>query len=170
MEVWMWLIPLIGSLGAAGAAIAAWQSAKATKNTVLAQILMQITDAYSSPEMLSRMLNLRNWQEKHQTDFAKKFAEMRNDRDEYAKIEQIDKDRRRYSHHFNKIRLLLDSGLVNESFVKKIAPPEQVDFLLEVIEPLEKALNLNYHHSTFDTFRRIYHKESLREAKPLLYN
>ncbi len=98
MGEWIWLISLIGSLGAVGAALAAWRSAKETQKTVLAQILMQITDAYSSPEMLSGMLNLRNWQQQHGSDFAKKFGEMRWT--DYSKIEQIDKDRRRYSHHF----------------------------------------------------------------------
>lgn len=157
MEEWMWIIALIGSLGAVGAALAAWQSAKETQKTALAQILMQIMDAYSSPEMLSGILNLRNWQQQHGSDFSKKFGEMR--RSNYSKIEQIDKDRRRYSHHFHKINRLLDSGIVNESFVKKVISPGQVDFLLEVIEPLEEALNPNYDHSTFDTFRRIYNKD-----------
>lgn len=159
----MWLISLIASLGAVGAALAAWRSAKETQKTVLAQILMQITDAYSSPEMLSGMLNLRNWQQQHGPDFAKKFGEMR--RNDYSKVEQVDKDKRRYSHHFHKIRLLLDSGVVSESFVKKVVSPGQVDFLLEVIEPLEEAINPNYDHSTFDTFRRIYRKDDIRGGK-----
>jgi len=160
MEKWIWLISLIGSLGAVGAALAAWRSAKETQKTVFAQILMQITDAYSSPEMLSGMLNLLNWQRQNGLDFAKKFGEMR--RTDYSKIKQIDKDRRRYSHHFHKIRLLLDSGVVSEGFVKKVVSSGQIDFLLEVIEPLEEALNSNYNHSTFDTFRRIYHKDDTR--------
>jgi len=160
MKEWEWLILLIGVFVAACAAIAAWRSTKATERTGLAQILMQITDAYSSPEMLSGMVNLRSWKEKHPTDFADKFAEMRNDRDEYAKIEQIDKDRRRYSHHFYKIWLLSDRGLVNKGFVKKVAPRDQVDFLLEIIEPLEKAMNPKYDPLTFVFFRSIYHKES----------
>ena len=160
MEEWIiWVISLIGSLGAVGAALAAWRSAKETRKTVLAQILMQITDAYSSPEMLSGMLNLRKWQQQHGSDFAKKFGEIR--RSDYSKIEQIDKDRRRFSHHFHKIKLLLDSGVVNESFVKKVVSPDQVDFLLELIEPLEEALNPNYDHSTFDTFRKVYHKDDI---------
>lgn len=163
MEEWIWLISLIGSLGAVGAALAAWRSAKETQKTALAQIIMQITDAYSSPEMLSGMLNLRSWQQQHGLEFAKKFGETRHT--DYSKIEQIDKDRRRYSHHFHKIWLLLDSGVVSESFVKKVVSAEQVDFLLEVIEPLEEALNPNYNHSTFDTFRRIYHKDDIRGGK-----
>ena len=163
MEEWMWLIPVIGSLGAVGAALAAWRSAKETQKTVLAQILIQITDAYSSPEMLSGMLNLRNWQQQHGLDFATKFGEMR--RSNYSKVEPIDKDRRRYSHHFHKIRLLLDSGVVSESFVKKVVSSDQVDFLLEVIEPLERELNPSYDHSTFDTFRRLYRKDDICDGK-----
>jgi len=159
----MWIISLIASLGAVGAALAAWRSAKETQKAVLAQILMQITDAYSSPEMLSVMLNLRNWQQQRGSDFAKKFGELR--RSDYLKVESYDKDRRRYSHYFHKIRHLLDVGLVNESFVKNVVPPGQVDFLLEVIEPLEEATNPNYERSTFDTFKRIYHKDDIRGGK-----
>jgi len=157
MEEWQLPILLLGLIIAACAAIAAWRSARATEKTGLAQILMKITDAYSSPEMLSGMLNLRKWQKEHPGDFAAKFAEMRNDKDEYAKIKNLDEDRRRYSHHFYKIWLLSDRGLVNKSFVKKVATREQVDFLLEVIEPLELEINPKYDHSTFDFFRNIYH-------------
>jgi hypothetical protein len=160
MEEWEWPILLIGLIIAACAAIAAWRSARATEKTGLAQILMQITDAYSSPEMLSGMLNLLKWQNEHQKDFAAKFAEVRRDKGEYAKIKNLDEDRRRYSHHFHKIRLLSNRGLVNKSFVKKVASREQVDFLLEVIEPMERAMNPKYDHSTFDFFRNIYHIES----------
>jgi len=157
MEDWGFLILIIGLIIAACAAIAAWRSARATEKTGLAQILMKITDAYSSPEMLSGMLNLRKWQKEHPDDYDTKFAKMRNDKDEYPKIRIFDEDRRRYSHHFYKIWLLSDRGLVNESFVKKVATREQVDFLLEVIEPLERATNPKYDHSPFDFFRNIYH-------------
>jgi len=160
MEDWTWLILSIGVSVAAVAAFFAWRSAKATEKTGLAQILMQITDAYSSDVMLEGMIRLRKWQENHPTDFATKFAEMRNNKDEYAKIEQEDKARRRYAHHFYKIWLLSDRKLVTKDFVKKVAPHGQVDFLLEIIEPLEKAINPVYGHSTLDFFRGIYRKES----------
>ena len=158
MEEWTWLILAIGVLIAAVATGAAWRSAKATEKTGLAQILMQITDAYSSPEMLSGMLKLREWQTQHGQDWVKDFVDLR--RSDYPKVKAEDEARRRYSHHFYKIWLLSDRGLVNESFVKRVASHEQVDFVLAVIEPLEKGINPNYDHSTFDTFRRIYRKES----------
>jgi len=147
---------VITAIGAVAAAIGAWRSASETRKTSLAQILMQIMDAYSSPEMLGGMIRLRNWQEAHQKDFATKFAEMRNDPDEYAKIKQEDEDRRRYAHHFYKIWRLFGSGLVNKKFVKKVVSHGQVDFLLEIVEPLENAMNPSYELSTFNFFRNLY--------------
>ena len=158
MEEWTWSILLIGVLVAAIAAIAAWRSAKATENTGLAQTLMQITDAYSSPEMLSGMLRLYSFKERFQENFGGVFAQLRENN--YKDIKEIDEARRRYSHHFYKIWLLFDCGLVNKKFVKKVATHGQVDFLLKTIEPLEGAINPDYDHPTFDFFRDIYPKES----------
>lgn len=156
MTDWLWLISMTGALGAIGAAFAAWKSAKETRKTSLAQIVMQITDAYSSPEMLEGMVNLR-WQQQNVADFAKKFGETKNT--DYSKVALIDKARRMYAHYFHKIKLLLDTGLINERFVKKVVTSGQVDFLLEMIEPLEEAMNSNYDRSMFDTFRKLYGKD-----------
>ena len=158
MEKWMLLIALTGSLGAAVAAIAASVSAKETKKTVLAQILAQIVDSYGSSEMLSGMLSLRNWQEQNGPDFAKKFGLLR--RVNYFAVKAIDEDRRRYSHHFHKIRILLNSGVVSKTFVRKVVSSDQVAVLLEVVEPLEKE-SPYYKSLTFDTFRKIYHKDDI---------
>ena len=82
-----WKILLIGVIVAAVAAVAAWwsaraanksaeaacQSAEETRKTSLAQILMQITDAYGSEKMLEGMQKLRSWQNKHPKDWAKKI-------------------------------------------------------------------------------------------------
>lgn len=160
-------IAALAAIGAVIAAIGSWKSASETRKTALAQTLMQITDAYSSSEMLEGMIRLRNWKNKHPKDFAQKFAEMRKDPSKYADIEDEDKARRRYSHHFYKIWLLFDSKLIDMEFVKKVATSGQVDFLLEIIEPLEAAINPHYDHSYFDFFRKIYPKENQREASPL---
>jgi len=155
----VWFLPSLSVVGiaiAAIAAIAAWKSAKATKKTVLAQIIIQITDAYSSREMMKGIENLHAWKRRHGTNFAKKFREKLDK----GEAKQLDEDRRRYSHHFHQIRTMSDCGVVNESFVKKLVKSDQVDTLLDVIQPLEEAKDLNYDRSTFDFFRGIYHKES----------
>jgi len=93
MEEWTWSILLIGVLVAAIAAIAAWRSAKATENTGLAQTLMQITDAYSSPEMLSGMLRLYSFKERFQENFGGVFAQLReNNYKDIKKLTKLEED------------------------------------------------------------------------------
>lgn len=123
---------------------------------------MQIMGEYSSSEMLEGMLRLRTWTEQHGSDSAKIFGELRGSR--YDEVKQIDEDRRRYSHYFHRIARLLQVGVVNEDFVKKVLLSSQVDFLLDVVEPLEKALTY-YDPSTFDTFRRIYRRSETCHGK-----
>ena len=154
MKEWAWLIALIGSLGAIGAAVGAWKSAKATRRTVLAQIVTQITSTYSSSDMGESIKRLHNWRRKHPQDFAQLFG--KGLREPNNITEQLDKDRRRVSHYFHQISAMLDCGVVDENFVKKLVKPDQVDTLLDVVEPLLKEKNPDYDHSTFDTFRRIY--------------
>ncbi len=153
-----WIISIIGATGAVCAAIAAWRSAKATRKTVLAQIVMQITSAYSAPDMGESVKRLHDWRNKHPQDFAQLFE--KGMREPNNITDQLNEDRRRVSHYFHQIKSLLDCGVVDEDFVKKLVQPDQVDTLLDVVEPLEKAKDPNYDHSTFDSFRKIYRKES----------
>ena len=157
----MWLISLIGSLGAFFAALAAWRTAIETRKTVLVQILLQITDTYSSPEMLEAMQNLRKWKEQNGPDFAKLFGQLRHQN--YERIEQLDKDRRRISHYFYRIKLLLQAGLLNKNLVKELVTEKQVDFLLKIIEPLERVIDPNYDFSTYDTFKKLFNKDKVPE-------
>ncbi len=166
MQDWVWVIQLLSAVGVATAAVFAWRSSKAagksaeaTEKTVLAQIVIQITDTYSSPDMDEAIKYLHNWKDGHGTEFAKIFSN-RLAEGGHSDAEQLDKHRRRYSHHFHQIKTMLDCEVVNEDFVGKLVKPSQVDTLLDVVEPLEKAKGLDYDHSTFDLFRRIYRKES----------
>ena len=157
----IWVIPLLGSIGAVGAAIAAWRAAKQTKNSMLAQILMAVTDSYSSEDMLEGMMILRKWKDDCGNDFAVQFGNKR--KDDYANVERVDKARRRYSHFFNKIKMLDDSKIIGNRFIKRICTADQVLFLLEVVEPLEKEIevegNKTYDKTIFDFFRELFKKE-----------
>jgi hypothetical protein len=150
-------LTFLTALGALMSAGGAFLSARATKKTSLGQILMEIADAYASPEMLEGMLTLRQFKDisdRSGDDFAQEFVSLRTIN--YQLIEEVDQGRRRYSHHFHKIRQLLDSKLVKKNFVRKVVTQEQVNFLVEVIEPLERAINPQYDHRTFDIFRNLY--------------
>ena len=165
MQDWVLVIQLLSAVGVAAAALFAWRSSKAagksveaTENMVKAQIVVQITSTYSSSDMDESIKRLHNWRGKHPQDFAQLFE--KGLREPNSITEQLDEDRRRFSHYFHQIRAMLDCEVVDESFVRKLVKPDQVDTLLDVVEPLEKAKNPNYDHSTFDLFRSMYRKES----------
>jgi len=162
MEEWGSLILLAGVIVAAVAAIAAWRSSKAagksveaTKNTVKAQIVMLITGTYGSEKMFESIKKLHDWRRGHGEKFAEVFGSRLKEKG-HTDAEQLDGDRRRVSHFFHQIRAMLDCEVVDENFVKKLIKSNQVDTLLDVVEPLAKAKDPEYDHSTFDTFRRIY--------------
>ena len=149
-----WLILLIGSIGAVVAAIialftawAAKKTAEETKKSVLAGLLMQIMDDYTSKNMVRIRKQLSNFKETYKNNFVDAFLKNKSG---YIW------DLRKYYHHFYKIHLLLDAGVVDESFVRKIAPYDGVKILLEIVEPLGKAGKEDYDKSVFETFRKMY--------------
>lgn len=105
--------------------------------------------------MLESMLKLRDWQDKHGENWVRDFVDLRHNH--YSRVKSEDKARRRFSHHFHKIRLMLDTGVVKEDFIKKLVSIDQVTFLLDVIEPLEEGINPKYDRSTLNFFRSLYH-------------
>jgi hypothetical protein len=149
-------VAALGALGAVVAAIGSCKSATETRKTALAQIVIQITSTYSSSDMGESVKNLHNWKKKHPEDFAQLFNKGLAEPNNITK--QLDEDRRRVSHHFHQIEAMLDCGVIDEDFVRKLVKPDQVNTLLDIVEPLEKVKNPDYDHSTFDSFRRIYPK------------
>ena len=144
----------VAAIMAALATIAAWRSVKATEKSSSAQVIIQLTDSYASEEMLSGMMTLQTFKNRHKTDFARAFDDKR--RTSYPDVKEEDEARRRYSHHFHKIYLLYATGLVDKTFVSRIVPKNQVEFLLEVIEPLEDAIGPDYDRTSFDFFHGLY--------------
>ena len=111
--------------------------------------------------MFESVKRLHDFKRKWEPEFGQIFKQLlQNKKYDLEYVAQVDAGRRRVSHYFHQIKALLDCGVVDENFVKKLVKSDQVDTLLDVVQPLEKAKNPDYDHSTFDTFRRLYHKES----------
>ena len=144
----------IGSFAAAAAAFFAWKSVKQTKKGVWAQIVMQLKGEYSSSEMGDGIKRLRDFKDKWGTDFNKAFTRMKKEKKE--QYDELNEDRRRYSHYFHKIRSLLETDVVDKKFVKKVIHDDQVERLLDIVEPLEKEINSDYDPSTFQKFSELY--------------
>ena len=160
-EVIILSVTAIGAAGAAVAAGAAWRSSKAAKQAVeetrrasQAQIISSLLDAYGSEEMRIAMDELRAWKCQYGDKFADEFRRHRMEDDN--KFSSLNQGRRRVSHYFQKIHTLRSSGLIDDSYVRKVATKEQVEFYREILEPLEAALNPNYDRSSFDSLGALY--------------
>jgi len=108
--------------------------------------------------MLKDILTLIKWKEKHSSDWAEKYGQMMKDKDERKKALPIHEARRHYAHHFYKIKLMYDEGYLDDNLLNKLATPDQITFLLDTVEPLEKNLNPNYDDSTCRFFENIRNK------------
>ena len=157
----VFLAQAAGSVFTFFAGIAAWLSAAAarraavaTERATQAQLLTSLLDAYSSPEMLSAMMQLRSWFTKHGKRAADEFRRLRQD--DYASIKEVDLARRRVSHFFQKVYSLHISGYLDEPTVRIAATKGQVEFFREIVEPLEAAIGANYDRSSFEGLGDMY--------------
>jgi hypothetical protein len=133
--------------------------------TMRAQLLILIREEYASPEMRDHIRALYRFRARHPADFETAF------RDQYrmacsessrepVEMRQVDEARRAYSHLFvHRIGRLLDTSLIDEAFVQKLAGADELQLLLEVVEPLERALakaeDREYNPAAFEPFSRI---------------
>ena len=107
---------------------------------------------YSSPEMLEALKNL-HWHQEHTPDLATQLADGTLNHSKRSRVEQ---DTRLVANYFHRLRLLLEIRLVDGGFVKRLITPDQARFLLQMIEPIDKAQNANYDRSTYDVFRSLF--------------
>ena len=154
MSEWTWPIALITSIGAVFAAAGAWMSARETRKSVQAQLIVDLKDTYDAPEMLAGMKNLTEWRPHHGDNFAKEFANLRDKN--YPKVANIDEARRRYSHYFGKIWLLMDERLIPVNTVKKVVTPQQAEIVRDFIEPLELAIDPNFDDQAFKALKKMW--------------
>ena len=145
---------VLGVLIAMVAAVAAWKSASAasqaaqvTRDTSVAQLMAGLMAEYSSEKMLGAMITLRRFQSEHGIEFAAKFRQKRQS--DYDTVAFVDKARRRVSHYFQRVVEIYDLGFLNRSSLERLATKGQIEFFLEVIEPLEEAITTDYDDRAF---------------------
>jgi uncharacterized membrane protein (DUF485 family) len=127
---------------------------KTNKNMAEASLRLQIKEPFDTDEMKDGKKKLADFARR--PDFANVFAGMLAKNDPEAKV--LDLARGRYSHAFyNRIFILLPN--VSDEFIKTTVALDEVLFLLDVIQPMEKAKNPDYDTKMFDMFRKMYEKE-----------
>jgi hypothetical protein len=139
------------------AADATGKSAESTREMTRMQTFAQLLDAYSSRDMLKDMITLIRWKNQYPENWAERYGQMIPD---YGQdVLPIHEARRHYAHHFFKIKLMYQAGYLDENRLDDLATNDQIKFLLETIEPLEKNLNPNYNDSTCRFFENRRNKD-----------
>jgi hypothetical protein len=157
------------------AAIAAWVSAyfssrssrtaadasRTAANAAESTLVLRFRDEYASDQMLADLRALRDWYDTHGSKFAKAWREKFEKGDNDALI--VDKARRRVSNFFSTIIDLHDARLVPERIERLIIDLDGIELLYNVVEPLERELNPNYHKEHFDKLRKLRPSKGLGE-------
>lgn len=160
-EVLTLIALLFTALAALITARAAWRSAVAssraadeTRVATTAQIMSSLLDEYRSDEMSDAMTFLRHIAQGYDLEVQDKLLDLSQKRPGVYK--KLNPNRRLVSHFFGKIYLLQQAGYIDDAFVRTVVGQGEVEFYLEVIEPLENALNHDYDASAFEYFAKLY--------------
>ena len=147
------VLAMISALGALGAAIGAWLSARATRSAAEAQLFSRFMEEYGTPQMLTALRTLRNWKAKQGDEFEEKYRKALGEAD--PNVHKVEQARRLVKFYFLKALRLYEAGFVTQRFLKEVAAVDGVNILYDIVEPLEYALNPAYNKSKFERLRKI---------------
>ena len=131
---------------------------------ITVQALLDLTARYRAPEMLDALEALRNWERQHGDEFARKFEDALARGDEGAVA--VNRHRRTVTHYFHNVIMLYRLGVIDAQAIRTIIFPFQVEFLLDVVEPLERT-RVGYRdiRYMFDTYRQLYAPQPLPSGR-----
>jgi len=147
------LLTAISALGALGAAVAAWFSARATTRAAEGQLFSAHYAAYGTPEMLRSLRVLRLWKFDQGDEFEVKWKKALDSGEERAR--EVDEARRQVRIYFFQALRLYEGGYVSRRFLREIAAVDGINILYDIVEPLEYALNASYDRSRFAKLRNL---------------
>lgn len=143
----------VSSLGAVGAAVGAFLSARETRKVAEAQLLLNFLEDYSTPEMLGALRLLRNWKAQAGDEFEEKWRKKIEANESMA--HEVDQARRKVKGHFFNALRLHEAGYVGKQFLLEVASVDGLNILYDIVEPLEYALNPAYDSSRFERIMKI---------------
>lgn len=134
------------------AAIAAFTSTRETRRTAQAQLFFPFLAEYGSQEMLWALRILRNWQSEYGQDFAKTWKERLDAADKNGL--EVEEARHHVAHFFRRALRLRKAAYVSWAFVGHVCALDGFSVYLNVVEPLERALDPDFNTSDNDSMVR----------------
>lgn len=150
------VISAVAAISAAIAAIAAWRGLAVTKNISRAQMVLSLREFYEEPRIKEGKQMLAKWKYDNPNDFAIKFAEKRSQN--YQSIKEIDDYRRLIKGYYIKAYDFYKLGVLKkDQLMHFLVSEEQAYFFLEIIVPMQMALNpKDPAFPIYEFYRKIY--------------
>jgi len=123
------------------------------------QLVINMLDDIRSQEWGDAHTALADWQRAHPADFAEVFGRERRKADSPSAT--IDRHRRVFIKPFHKMWRLVQVGVVDDRVAMAIVSEVYVHSLLNIVEPLERAIRANYDVSGFRWVESLFTKEEL---------
>jgi hypothetical protein len=144
--VWTAVSAVATSLAAAFSGWAAFETARSVSETAKSTrttTVLEIVAEYAAPDMLGAMKDLRDWKSEHGLRFSEDFRSFLVRKDlstaELERIQKTDADRRRISHFFGKLMILVQIGAIDEDTLSKWWSGDTYLYIRDVLAPLEEA-------------------------------
>jgi len=145
---WMVIFTAASALGALLAAIfsgwAAYEnqaSVRETNRATRASVWLQVLADFETPDMLSSLNFLRQWQS-NTPNFDSRFYELLTNgaagKDELELSKHIDADRRRVIKFFDKLRILTQGDIIDSYFVSQNWDSGTYTYINDVLAPLHR--------------------------------
>ncbi len=141
------------ALGSFLAAMAAWRSARATKQVAEAQLYSAQYAEYGSADMLRSLRILRQWHSDYGPDFVVKWLDGLKVGEKAA--QDVDYARRQVKNYFLRAVRLHKAKYVSSQFVKQIGSVGGINVLYSIVEPMERALDLRAELPHFELLRKL---------------
>jgi hypothetical protein len=155
---WELFLQIITGVAAVAAAVIAGVMAWQAKQAILTGVMCEFKKDYGRPEILRAMNQLALYKARH-SDFAERIEKGRYGDDEEAV--RLDEYRREVSHLIQRPAMLVSADLIKEQAFKSIVPITPAAFFIDVIEPIERAINPHYDKTPFDLVHRVYTRDEL---------
>jgi len=142
---WTAIATVVIAVATAGAAMAAWKSAAATRRTAEAQLFSQLMTEYSSPDMGAALNRLREQQRAWSADpQGRSFDELveawaRHVNDSLLEDDPNDLARRRVASFFWKAARVISEGLLSGGLKEEVVEIGGKELVAEVVVPMELA-------------------------------
>lgn len=132
------------------------------------QVLISLMEEIRSSEWGAAHQELADWQRRHADYFEEQFRIHRTNKGSEAHA--IDPHRRVFIGPLHRLHRLWSAGIIDDDLVRVILTPDIALTLLNIVEPLERAIRPNYMRGVFDMVRALFPDEDELRVQGLYPN